>query len=213
MSYGLELRDRLIKLDPFLSVLLGEIVGPLSHTDRPGRRLDAGRLVGGHELVEALVFLVSYEIGRRDRKLLEGQAVRAHPVVADCRDVLARQLRRIKAFDRLLLDEKERQPLVALGVIGVGACQDTEKMGPIGHSAPGLGARQEVVVAVLDGPALHSPGIAAVIRLGKGRGAQDLAAGQPRHPALLLFLRPVGQQKRPRDEVAGHDASHAEPAP
>src|SRR5438270_10968975 len=75
---------------------------------------------------------------------------------------------------------------------------------------PGLVAVQHPVRARLAGAGPHAGGVGAEVRLGQAEAADDLAAGHPRQPFLLLLFRAVRPDREHRERpLHRHEAPEA----
>src|SRR5438067_2080584 len=162
----LELADRLSELRPLLRVAQRCFQRRLRDAHRARRRLDASDLVGAHQLPEALPFDAAEEVLRRHLVPVELQRVGVHPLVADGRDRAAGELRWMELVTGGLGDEEDGEPVVLAGGLRIGDHRRAEQMRLVRPGAPGLLAGDEVLVALLHGPALDSGRVAARVGLG-----------------------------------------------
>ena len=100
-----------------------------------------------------------------------------------------------------LHDERADPPVPRLG-IGLG--EDHEEAGNRRVGDPGLGAVEDVLIALAHGRGEDAGHIGAGGRLGQAVGRQLPAVGQPGQVALLLVVA-AGQDDRPGGEVVEHD--------
>ena len=89
---------------------------------------------------------------------------------------------------------EHRQALVGEGLVGVGAGQEHEHVGPGAEGAPGLHAVDEPAALGGGGGDLHAGHVGAVVGLGDGHGGHDLGRGELGQPLLLLLLGAAGEQ-------------------
>ena len=106
---------------------------------------------------------------------------------------------------RLLLDDEGGDALLRPGGQGHEA-----RPFAVGH--PGLGAVEDVLLAVAPGAAGDVAGVAAGVGLREGQRPAALARRQRGEPALLLLLGPVRHDQRGRHGVRVDDAGQAHPA-
>jgi hypothetical protein len=93
------------------------------------------------------------------------------------------------ALGLVLLDQEEGQSSVCGAAVGVGACEQHENVGARGERAPGLGAVDEPAAWRSRRARRDARDVAPEIRFGHRDSGEDLAGGESRQPALLLFLR------------------------
>src|SRR5690606_33569824 len=164
-------------------------------------------------------------LGEVVRQVLEAAALLAEQVLDGDADVGERQLGGVGAAQPDLLqlaadgvalalrvDREDRQarPAVLRRRRG-GARHDQDAVGEAAAGDEGLGAVEDVVVAVAPRGGLHPGEVGAGAGLGHRDGGHHLAGHERRQPALLLLLRPVLQQVG-QDEVDVHPiAAEAHP--
>jgi hypothetical protein len=103
------------------------------------------------------------------------------------------------------VDDEERDPGVAL--VGVGLADENDEVGPGAVGDEGLGAVDDVFVAVADRRGADAGDVGAGARLGDPEAA-DLLALQPRFEVLLLLLLGPQQVDRGEDHVALDREAH-----
>src|SRR3954467_9278285 len=150
----LELADRLAELRPLLRIAQRRFERGLRPAHRARRGLDARDLVGAHQLPESLPLGAAQQILGGNLVAVELQGVRVHPLVPDGRDDAAGELRRMEVVPGRLGDEEDGDPVVLAGRVRVGDHGRAEQMGLVRPGAPGLLAADQVLVALLQRPAL-----------------------------------------------------------
>ena len=124
----------------------------------------------------------------------------------------AGQLRRHEVVARLLLEQDQRQSLVPLRHVGVGARHHGQHVRAIGERAPHLRALDQIAVALFDRARFERRRVAARIGFGECGRSQNLAARDRRQEFLFLLGRAVGADQRAGDDVARHHGADAEPS-
>ena len=160
---------------------------------RHGRPRAVKHLHGDQEAVA----IVPQPILRRHAHVLQHDLARPGGVLAHLGDRLAAGDARPVALD----DERAHASVLGRG-IGLG--EDDEEAGDRRVGDPGLGAVEDILVALAHRGAEDARHIGAGRGLGEGVGRQLSAIGQPGQVAFLL-IRAAGQDDRPGREVVEHD--------
>src|SRR5581483_5395116 len=105
---------------------------------------------------------------------------------------------------RLHVDQQEGNALLRLG-LGIGANQAEDPVGPMAHRVPGLGAVDDVVVALLLGLRAERGEIGARTRLGVALAPPHGALANRRQVLLLLLVRAERVDHRPDHLAAEWD--------
>ena len=96
--------------------------------------------------------------------------------------------KRVGVVAARLLGQQHRQAPVA-GLVRIGARQQRHQVGAHRMGDPGLGAVDDIIIAVADRARAQAREVGAGVGLGEDGGRQDLAAGDLRQEAALLRLR------------------------
>ena len=120
--------------------------------------------------------------------------------------------RRHEVVAGLLLEQDQRQSLVPLRHVRVGARHHGQHVRAIGERAPHLRALDQIAVAMLDRARFERRRVAARVGFGECRRGHQLAARDRRQEFLFLLGRAVGADQRAGDDVARHHRADAEPS-
>ena len=194
--HGLELGDLPSELLPLEGVRARRVERRLGDPDRLRGDADPAAVERRHRHREALPFLVQKPVGV-DVGAVEPQVGRRGRVDPELL-LLPRDL------DVLRVEDERRDTACALGR-GVGASEEQEGRGVAAVRAPLLRAGEPPAVAVGHGRRPERPRVGARARLGERERADRLAAGERRHEAGLLLVRPEGHDREGRRaRVDGH---------
>ena len=173
------------------------------HTDGAGGDVDTTDLEHAEDLGQAASRLPD-QVGGGDAVVGVGHLDGLDAAVAQLADVLAHR-DPLELRSRLLLDDEGGDALL-------GACRQGDDGGALPVGDPGLGAVDDVLVAVPPGAARDVARVAAGVGLREGEGAAAFPAGHVRQPAALLLLVAVGEDQGGGHGVGVHDAGQAHPA-
>ena len=192
LAFG-EREARVLKIEDALSerlaaagVLDGEFHRPLDGGDGSGRQGQPLLWKLLHEVIEAASFLAQ-EVFNGHPHLTEEQ-LRG---VCCGQSHLFQIAPPLKSGSVVRLDHNQRDGARPLAVAGLGDDDDVVGVLPVGDE--GLGAIEDVVVAVADGTGLDPLQVRASARFAHGDGRDQFSRGKFRQPALLLLLGAVVQ--------------------
>ena len=193
-------QDRLAELDPLPGVAERRFERAARHADRARRGLDARRLEGRHQLLEAAALDAAEQAVARHREAVERQRVLLHAAVPEHRDLAARQPRhreRLGGAAAGLLGEQDGQTAMAR-LARIGAAQDGHQVGARGMGDPGLGPGQAIALAITYRAGLQRGEIGAGVGLGEHRRRDHLTRGDARQIAgsSAPRCRPGGSARR-----------------
>jgi hypothetical protein len=144
--------------------------------------------------MKAHALLPAQQVGRRHHHVVEEQLRGVLRIHAQLVKVAAPA----ETLHLIGLDDHQRHALRALVLVGLADHDD--EVGELAVGDEGLAAVDAVAVALLDGGGAHALQVGARAGLGHGDGADQLARGQARQPALFLLFGAVVQ------DVGRHDA-------
>jgi hypothetical protein len=143
---ALEVLDRMAKRLPLVRVSERAVEARLGDSHRSAGDVDAAEFERRERLLEALPFDASKQILRRHAALVQEHLARFRAFVAELAEISADNQSRC-----LALDQKHRHAPVARLSGGVGFDQDRQRIGVSSIGDPGLGAADDVVVAITSG--------------------------------------------------------------
>ena len=180
---------------PLLGVGNGQVQGATGgrHTQRTDHQPLPGQLP--HQVDEALAFLAQQGRGRNPH-VGEEQLGGVTGVLADLVQIAALAEARQRGIDQEQAD--------AFGTGGrVGLGRNDHHVGVLAVGDEGLGAIQDVIVAILDRAGANGLQVAAGARLGHGDGAHGFTGDHLGQPVLSLLLTAHVAEVR-RDDVRVH---------
>ena len=201
----LVLADRLAEGLADLGVLGGELERAFGDADAARRHVDAAERQPAGRLHEALALDAADQVVLGDAVVLEHQLARVDRVVAELLELLA-------DAEALLLGRDEQAHALVAGLgVGIGLHQHREAGALDAVGDPGLGAVDDVVVAVA--PRRHADRlqVGAGVGLGQRQAAADLAAGELGQPLRLLRRRAELLDRQRQHQVRVEDAGDRHP--
>ena len=177
----LVLADRLAEGLAHLGVLGGELERAFRHAHAARRHVDAAELQPAGRLVEALALLAADQVVGRQPVVLEHQLAGIDRLVAELLQLAADR------EARLLGSDEHAHALVAWVRSRVGLYQQRKATAFDAVGDPGLGAVDDVVVAIAPRRGADALQVRAGVGLRQRQAAAHLAAGELRQPCILLL--------------------------
>ncbi len=179
-------------------VLQRHVEAVLGAGDAAGRADQPLALELPHDVVEALADLAEHG-GGRDAHVLEGQQRRVGGVHAELLEALLAD-----HAGRVHRHEEEREAVVAGVRVGLG--DEHDHVGAVAVGDVGLGAVDDVLVAVAHRARLDAGDVGAGVGLGDAEAEDLLAGDRGDDPLLLLLLGAEREDRRHRHVGVDRDA-------
>ena len=173
--------------------------------DAAGGDVDASELQAAGRLVEALALEVADQVIGRDAVVLEDQLGRIDRLVAELLQLAA------DAEAGLLRSDEQAHALVARLGLRIGLHQQREAGALDAVGDPGLGAVDDVVIALAPGGHPDALQVGAGVGLGQCKPAANVSARKGRQPAPLLRLGAEFLDRECQHQVGVEDAGDRHP--
>ena len=167
-------------------VLQRFVVGALGHTQGASGNVDATGFQGAQDLLHSAAFNPTNEVFLRHAHINQGHFTGLGALVSELGQVLADGKARGAGFN-----QDQAHALVGWASRRVSLDQDGQRVGVASVGDPGLGAVDDVVIAIELGGGLDALQVRAGLGLGQANATATLTGGQVGQVLLLLLFGAV----------------------